>query len=82
MTLRKYKKLLMSFGLDRDLAEYEKEIYARFRRALFKNRYHYQPTSEYEYARAIANAHIYKGNTGLKKLRKYIRNRIKEAEVC
>ena len=33
MTLRKYKKLLMSRGVDRDLAEQEKMLVARYRRA-------------------------------------------------
>lgn len=33
MTLRKYKKLLMSRGVDRNLAEREKMLVARHRRA-------------------------------------------------
>lgn len=37
MTLRKYKKLLMSYGIDRDQAEEDRKNLARFRRVAVRD---------------------------------------------
>lgn len=77
MTLRKYKKCLMSFGLDRDLAEAERKNMARIRSVPYGQ--YLECSMETAMLLALHRTNI--GCTSLRKYRQHIKLLIKNAVV-